>query len=377
MGVPLPFRPGDAVPLFRARASNGNPGYDFGTVAGRYVALAFLGSASEEPVRQAMAVVLDHRHLFDDRRASFFGISVDPADEASGRLREALPGIRFFWDHDRAISRRFGAWREVPDGEAAAYRCFWLVLDPMLRVLASAPLAEVERVLRLIAELPPPDGHAGCELHAPVLILPRVFEPEFCRELIELYQRHGGRESGFMREVGGKTTAVLDHGFKRRADYAIADETVRRAARERIQRRVVPAIEQAFQFQITRMERYIVACYAAERGGHFRAHRDNTTKGTAHRRFAVTINLNADEFQGGELRFPEFGARAYRAPTGGAVVFSCSLLHEVLPVTAGRRFAFLPFLYDEAAARVRLENNRYLDDAVGAYRLDSAAGPPA
>ena len=125
------------------------------------------------------------------------------------------------------------------------------------------------------------------------------------------------------------------------------------------------------------MERYIVACYAAERGGHFRAHRDNTTKGTAHRRFAVTINLNADAFQGGELRFPEFGARAYRAPTGGAVVFSCSLLHEVLPVTAGRRFAFLPFLYDEAAARVRLENNRYLDDAVGAYRLDSAARAPA
>jgi predicted 2-oxoglutarate/Fe(II)-dependent dioxygenase YbiX len=377
MGVPLPFRPGDAVPMFRARASNGNPGYDFGTVAGRYVALGFLGSASEETVRQAMAVVLRHRHLFDDRRASFFGISVDPADEASGRLREALPGLRFFWDQDRTISRRFGALRELPDGAAAAYRCFWLVLDPMLRVLASAPLAEVERVLRLIAELPPLDGHAGCELHAPVLILPRVFEPDFCRRLINLYERHGGRESGFMREVGGKTTAVLDHGFKRRADYDVADETVRRAARARIQRRVVPAIEQAFQFRVTRMERYIVACYDAERGGHFRAHRDNTTKGTAHRRFAVTINLNADEFQGGELRFPEFGARAYRAPTGGAVVFSCSLLHEVLPVTAGRRFAFLPFLYDEAAARVRLENNRYLDDNVGADRLDSAARAPA
>ena len=375
MGVPLPFRPGDAVPMFRARASNGNPSYDFGTVAGRYVVLGFLGSASAEPVRQAMAVVLDHRHLFDDRRASFFGISVDPADEASGRLRAALPGVRFFWDHDRTISRRFGALRDAANGEV--YQSFWLVLDPMLRVLASAPLAEVERVLRLVAGLPPPDGHAGCELHAPVLILPRVFEPEFCRQLIELYQRHGGRESGFMREVGGKTTAVLDRGFKRRADYAIADETVRRAARERIQRRVVPAIAQAFQFQITRMERYIVACDDAECGGHFRAHRDNTTKGTAHRRFAVTINLNADEFEGGELRFPEFGARAYRAPTGGAVVFSCSLLHEVLPVTAGRRFAFLPFLYDEAAARVRLENNQYLHDAVGAYRLDSAAGPPA
>ena len=42
MGVPPPFRPGDAVPMFQARASNGNPSYDFGTVAGRYVALGFL-----------------------------------------------------------------------------------------------------------------------------------------------------------------------------------------------------------------------------------------------------------------------------------------------------------------------------------------------
>jgi hypothetical protein len=32
----------------------------------------------------------------------------------------------------------------------------------------------------------------------------------------------------------------------------------------------------------------------------FRAHRDNTTKGTEHRRFTVSINLNA-EFEGGGL----------------------------------------------------------------------------
>lgn len=369
----LPFRPGDPVPLFQGRASNGNPRYDFGAVAGRYVVLAFLGSASQEPVRQAMATVLQHRHLFDDRQASFFGVSVDPADETSGQLREALPGIRFFWDQDQAISARFGALRNTTNGEPSVYRSYWLVLDPMLRVLAGAPLAEAERVLRLVAGLPPVDAHAGCEVHAPVLILPRVFEPDFCRQLIELYHRHGGRDSGFMREVGGKTVPVLDHGFKRRSDYHIEDETVQRAIRARILRRLVPAIEQAFQFRVTRMERYLVACYDAEHGGHFRAHRDNTTKGTAHRRFAVTINLNAGEFQGGELRFPEFDTRTYRPPAGGAVVFSCSLLHEALPVTAGRRFAFLPFLYDEASARLRVANNQYLGEGVGAYQLGGAA----
>jgi hypothetical protein len=45
-----------------------------------------------------------------------------------------------------------------------------------------------------------------------------------------------------------------------------------------------------------------------------------------------------------------------------------------MPVTAGRRYAFLPFLYDEAAARQREANNEKLADGIGAYR---AAGQPS
>lgn len=120
-----------------------------------------------------------------------------------------------------------------------------------------------------------------------------------------------------------------------------------------------------------------MSCYDSVTSAHFNAHRDNTTKGTAHRRFAVTINLDADAYEGGDLSFPEFGSRRYRAATGGAVVFSCSLMHKVDPVIAGRRFAFLPFLYDDAAARVREGNNRYLADDVGAYRgANAAIGAP-
>ena len=118
------------------------------------------------------------------------------------------------------------------------------------------------------------------------------------------------------------------------------------------------------------MERLLVGCYEAEMGGHFRAHRDNTTKGTAHRRFAVTINLNADDYEGGDLCFPEFGPRTYRAPTGGAIVFSCALLHQAMPVTRGRRFAFLPFLYDEETALLRERNAGFLEGEAPNYRAD-------
>lgn len=107
-----------------------------------------------------------------------------------------------------------------------------------------------------------------------------------------------------------------------------------------------------------------MASYNAAEGGHFRIHRDNTSKATAHRRFAVTINLNADDYDGGDLIFPEFGPEQWRPPTGGAAVFSCSLLHEVRPVTRGVRYCFLPFLFDEAGERLRLENIKFFAPAL-------------
>ena len=108
--------------------------------------------------------------------------------------------------------------------------------------------------------------------------------------------------------------------------------------------------------QATRMDRYIVACYDSAVGGHFYRHRDNVNVGAQHRRFAVTINLNND-YDGCDLMFPEFGRRTYRAPHGGAIVFSCGALHQVTPVTRGRRYAFLAFLYGEADAALRESNN--------------------
>src|SRR5829696_5319280 len=124
---------------------------------------------------------------------------------------------------------------------------------------------------------------------APILIVPNVFEPEFCGHLISLYEQHGGEESGFMREVNGKTVLATDPGHKKRKDYTVEDKALITQIQQRITRRVTPEIEKVHFFKPTRMERYIVSCYAAEDGGHFRAHRDNTTKGTAHRRFAVSI----------------------------------------------------------------------------------------
>ena len=348
---------GDQAPWFHGSALNGNANYAFDSVAGRAVLLLLGGSMAWPATAQALLAIRKHRDLFDDHTACFFGVSTDPEDVSQGRIEQQLPGIRWFLDHDRRISTLYGGASDEGNGRVR-YAPSFLLLDHRLRVAARFPVEDAEAAIAATARL----AALGCEVQAaPVLVVPRVFEPEVCRYLIDLYERNGGSESGFMQDRGGMTVPVVDHGFKRRSDYAIEDSNLQNALKARLSSRLLPEIARAFNYEVTRVERWLVACYDGDKGGgFFNAHRDNTTRGTAHRRFACTINLNAEEFEGGELRFPEYGPRSYRAPTGGAVVFSCSLLHEAMPVTKGSRYAFLPFFYDDAGAALREENRQYL-----------------
>jgi predicted 2-oxoglutarate/Fe(II)-dependent dioxygenase YbiX len=259
----------------------------------------------------------------------------------------------FLADYDGAISRSFGA--------LAMPRT--VVLDPMLRAVADIawdnPQGHAETVGNVLRGLPPVDESTGVPMFAPALIVPRVFSFELCDFLVQFYETQGGVDSGFQFDIGGKTTTVSDWRLKRRSDVAVMAPEVRDLVRGQIVRRLIPEVERYFQYRATRIDRCIVACYDSEVGGHFHRHRDNVNAGARHRRFAVSINLNGN-FEGCDLMFPEFGRRVYRPPEGGAVVFSCGALHQVTPVTRGRRYAFLAFLYGEEDAKQREANNARL-----------------
>ena len=342
---------GDPAPTF-ATAGTNNPRYVFDSAAGRYLVLAIVPAGPA--VARAIATIEPFRTAFDDAHASAF-ILIVGKDEARAGRQDSLPGLRFLFDEDGEIAARYEA--------EGAER--WCLIDPALHLMATVGPDQAAALVQRASTLPPPARHGGPESLAPVLLTPRIFEPAFCEQLIALYRETGGRPSGFMREVDGVTTLMTDRDHKRRSDVMIEDEALQKQVVARLSRRLLPQIRKAFSFDATRIERYLVARYDAEAGGFFRPHRDNTTKGTAHRRFAVSINLNSD-YDGGDLRFPEFGPRTWRPPPGGAVVFSCSLLHEATPVTRGERFAFLPFLYDEAAAEIRQANLKFLDPALTA-----------
>jgi peroxiredoxin len=348
----MPLTAWTPAPFFTAR-SPVNPRYNLSSLGGIYMVLVFLPQPGPER-DAALAAVAAKAHIFRDDRLALFGVLPDEASFAQARNE---PPWRWLFDEAGEIRRLY---RVATEGGGVSPHV--VVIDPSMRLMGSAPLVQLPDLLTTIGGFGAPKDHAGVELHAPVLIVPRVFEPELCRRLIAYYEQEGGNPSGVMRTVDGKTVGVLDD-FKKRKDAIITDPDLLRDTRARLNLRLKPELEKVFQYRADLIERFIVARYDAEDGGYFRAHRDNTTPGTAHRKFAVSINLNAEEFEGGDLRFAEFGPRTYRPPTGGAVVFSCSLLHEATPVTKGTRYAFLPFLYDREAAKIREQNMHTFEDA--------------
>ncbi len=190
-------------------------------------------------------------------------------------------------------------------------------------------------------------------LHPPVLAVPDVFSPADNAHLISIFHTRGQEfvEPGHSA-LGSRTTdckmRIPDLGRQDRVDHWVVESDTQALITDRLRARLFPEIQKAFNYPVTRHERYRIARYEGRRGGEAMGHRDNVEPTVAHRRFAVTINLNAEEYDGAELRFPEYSNQLYKPASGTAMVFSCSLLHEVVGMRSGSRFAMLAFLFGES-----------------------------
>jgi predicted 2-oxoglutarate/Fe(II)-dependent dioxygenase YbiX len=319
---------------------------------GRYIVLAFIPAcAPPAEVREVMAQLAANEALFDDDHCCFFGVLKHPQLIASAA--NSLPGIRWFLDPEGDLFQESGM---SPGGQAD--ESGWFVLDPSLRIMRTAPLSRAAAVMRWVSELPSVDEHAGTRIHAPVLIVPRVIEPELCRELIAMHCNGETIEGHVIDQADGVATApYVNRNYRSTRQLASFDQALKMRVEERVRRRLAPEVFRALRYRVGEIESPIVTAYDAAEAGRFRAHRDNLPP-LQHRQFSFSINLNAEEYEGGDLRFPEFGTETYRAPTGGAIVFASSLLHEVTLLTRGRRYGLVAFFVDGLAAET---GGRHLD----------------
>jgi peroxiredoxin len=210
----------------------------------------------------------------------------------------------------------------------------WDRMEPA--ALAVAALAELHRLgeSRPVTRL---------QAHPPVLVLPRMLSLEDCAFLAEIWRRNvpeyptdGFTNAGTRREAGD-FKVVHGGSYGRAIEYIVQDESLQRFIDGRLRRRLLPEIKKVFQATGLKREGYRIAGYEARDGGYLNPHRDNSIPTNVNRRFTMTINLNAGEYDGGELRFREYGEQLYAVDRGTAIVWSAGLLHEVLPITRGRR----------------------------------------
>jgi peroxiredoxin/predicted 2-oxoglutarate/Fe(II)-dependent dioxygenase YbiX len=311
--------------------------------------------------KQILLGLRDRYHEFQALKAQVFGISLDSC-EVHNEFAEAHQ-IPFSLLDDRLgeVSKFYGLCYEQKNGEQLdlIYTRGIILLDPNLcieNIFTQTNSTDlIESAIHYIRTNFAPQPPIFVPMQAPVLLIPNVFPRDLCNHLIQVWETQGHSDSGFMKRDGEKTVGYIDHNFKVREDHFIGDKKLKSHLDGIIQRRVFPQIKKAFDYEASRREEYKIAAYSSENGGFFRMHRDNTSGGTAHRKFAMTLNLNTEEYEGGYLDFPEYGSYQYRPETGSAVIFNCSLMHEATDVLKGRRFVLLNFFYGEIEAKLRDE----------------------
>lgn len=331
---------GDWAPDFVLPRQDGTPMRFYGWAGGKPTVLFFY--ATHEGTESLESLVWFSKAL---GKVAADAISIFAVSQETPSVNKELAigrGIPFpiFSDTEGSVRASYGV------DSSGAMGIF--VLGPNLRVIDSHRLSDressMQRILAALEAIPLLEP-VEVVMQAPVLLVPEVLESDLCGRLIEVWRTQGNAETGVEHSRGRHREAAIIPGAKRRRDHIVTDEELLRELTFRVGRRLMPEVLKAFSFRATRFEGFKIACYDAAKGGFFSAHRDNLSPSTAHRRFALTLNIN-EGYKGGHLRFPEYGPHLYRPGAGGALVFSGSLLHEVLEVTRGQRFVLLSFLKD-------------------------------
>lgn len=339
-----PSRPrlsvGDHAPVFVAARLDGRPFDFYAAVQGRPVVIFFTGSTGLEKLSAEADVFAG----IEDNAQIMTVVPGEPTSVSAQIAAHPWP-FETIADQDGMVTSGFA------EHSACAVPAVY-VLDPNQRIAGIRTLdgdAKDERVwiddiVRLATFQATPQT---IERAAPALFIPRALEPEDCQWLIDLWRGNDTETGHVALGASADKTLDVDKTMKRREDLIIRDAEMEMTIANRLMPRVVPEVSKIYHFENWRIEAFRVGRYTAEDAGFFHVHRDDSNPSTRHRKYAMTLNLNVEDYEGGDLRFPEYGPDLHRPPTGGAVIFSCSMLHEVLPVTKGERFVLLTFLTKE------------------------------
>jgi predicted 2-oxoglutarate/Fe(II)-dependent dioxygenase YbiX/peroxiredoxin len=343
----LPLECGAFIPFFSAFDHEGKR-REIHNYAGKNAALIFITNNELLYLAKFFAALRRSQQAFARRQMHvicIFRLSVQELREVYEHYDVWAP----IWsDPDGLISASFG----IEDQQGPQKRAFAFLVSRNLQVLRGYEFGNIENFMGDIVhdadKLAPNLEHHLVAGHAPVLVVPNVLDQGMCQRLIQYWQAEGERFEG---KIGADENSNYSQSWKIRTDTHVTNE-LQTELDEKLAWNLFPELEKVTGLRVTRREEYKIGCYDGARGGFFNQHRDNFEPGLAYRRYAMTLNLN-DDFQGGELQFPEYGGGLYKPSAGTAVIFPCSLMHRANKVTAGQRYMLVSFFYGEEEAQQR------------------------
>ncbi len=330
---PPPFDVGDRLPNFRFPDAKGEVRDFHAEVSGRPSLVLLAPRLGEGPAALLRAAVAAEAGLAELGMDCFL---------IGGERGAALPQIERPGVPALSVTDEDGRMTQLL---CAGQPFALLALDANQRTLAVVRGGAVESALAAcLAAVRAWHSFAGerrpARGPAPVLLLPRVLPAQLCQQLIAMWE--ASNQEGKVSSGGNDNFYSPDR--KKNREHVVTDVEVSGLIARYVSRRIGPDIAKAFVFtQPYRFESFIVLGYSDERQDFFGRHRDRYLADHP-RRFAMSLNLN-DGYEGGELCFPEYSNDLYCPPVGGACIFSCSLLHEALPVRRGRRFTMTTFFH--------------------------------
>jgi predicted 2-oxoglutarate/Fe(II)-dependent dioxygenase YbiX len=335
------FAIGDrAPPIFGATADGRF--YSLDAQAGRPAVLVALGAAGPDAARLALDQIRAAQSALEAA-----GVDMVPLASMGARFSSVFAGDAQAREQIVYLADGGGLERCEIGGSPAA-----IFIDRGGRILDIWPLdgrIDLKERLRSVTAAAASEAARRCTSSAPVLIIPNVASPACCEALIAHFEASPHTAGVMASYSGGVAGPKLDESKKRRRDMELtADAPLHGEVLDILAKRCAPEMKRAFQTDIVSADRILIARYD-DSGGYFKRHRDNAAPHTAFREFAISINLNTLDYEGGELLFPEYDDHRYSPPAGSAIIFSASLLHEAAPVLRGRRYVLLSFLCSAAA----------------------------
>jgi predicted 2-oxoglutarate/Fe(II)-dependent dioxygenase YbiX/peroxiredoxin len=326
--------PGERVPNFSLADQDNTRRSFYHEVMGGPIILLVAADPNGEATRHSLALLQGEAERLGAAGVELFAVMRGDRLAASALGRSLGLSFYLFADPQGVVAKRHLApGMDVPE-EAPSVRAIALDTNQRIVALADGGLTgeSLARLESALAEAAPRE-----EAPAPALVLPRVLSPEFCAELIALW-REEHHEGGFST---GQTN-TYDPEKKKTLEHVITDQALVRRLNVTLARRISPELAKVFDFRRPfQFDAPVVMSYQPERQDFFGLHRDDL-RPSNRRMFAMSLNLN-DDFEGGDLVFPEYSPRGYKMPAGAACIFACGLLHAARPVTRGQRFVLTNF----------------------------------